>query len=49
MVTRVRVDAEGSTRDEVEAHLNAVFQPLFQNSVAHQFTFTGPAYQSMPY
>jgi hypothetical protein len=49
MVTRVRVDAEGGTRDEVETHLNAVFQLLFQNSVASQFTFTGPAYTSQPY
>lgn len=49
MVTRVRVDAEGSTRDEVEQHLNAVFQLLFQNSVASQYTFTGPSYTSQPY
>lgn len=49
MVTRVRIDAEGDSRDEVEAHLNGAFQLLFQNSVAQQFVFTGPAYQSMPY
>lgn len=49
MVTRVRVDAEGDTREEVESHLNAVFQLLFQNSVTTQFTFVGPGYTSQPY
>lgn len=49
MVTRVRIDAEGMTRDEVEAHLNAAFQLMHQNSVATQFTFTGPGYQSTPF
>lgn len=48
MVTRVRIDAEGSTRDEVEAHLNAAFQILHQNSITTQFTFVGPAFTATP-
>lgn len=49
MVTRVRIDAEGQTRDEVEVHLNAAFQLLFQNSVAGQFTFYGSGFTSYPF
>lgn len=49
MVTRVRIDAEGRTRDEVEAHLNAAFQLLYQNSATMQFTFAGPGFTSQPF
>lgn len=49
MVTRVRIDAEGQSRDEVEAHLNAAFQLLFQNSVTAHFTFVGSGFTSYPF
>jgi len=49
MVTRVRIDAEGRTRDECEANLTAAFQLLFQNSVTTSFQFVGPAFVSEPY
>lgn len=49
MVTRVRIDAEGRTRDECEANINAAFQLLHQNSVSTQFTFVGSAFTSEPF
>jgi hypothetical protein len=49
MVTRVRIDAEGESRDEVETHLNAAFQLLFQNSVSTHFTFVGSGFTSQPF
>lgn len=49
MVTRVRIDAEGATRDEVELHLNGAFQLLFQNSITTQVSFSGPGFISQPF
>lgn len=39
MVTRIRVDAEGRTREECERHLDAVFHLLRQNQ--NMFVYTG--------
>jgi hypothetical protein len=49
MVTRVRIDAEGQSREEVEVHLNAAFQLLFQNSVSANYTFVGAGFSSYPF
>lgn len=49
MVTRVRIDAEGQSREEVETHLNAAFQLLFQNSVSTSYTFVGSGFVSYPF
>lgn len=49
MVTRVRIDAEGQSRDEVEVHLNAAFQLLFQNSVSTNYQFVGAGFVSYPF
>ena len=52
MVTRVRVDAEGASSEEVRMHLDAVFQMLRQDFTNYTYTGGGyippPAQRSLP-